>query len=220
MYHVFLLLIPFGLTGAISPMLLTEQTVLLAGHDGPAVAKRFALGAFAAAVIYISALVFLGHAISVPGKPHLSSTLDLLLGTVLIVVALAIRRGLRSGKEPAHRDKPPRKIGRQGALGFGAFSMATNFTTLAIMVPAAKVITASQSGVPNRVLFVVLLALAIAAPVWLPLALHRVAPGPAERSLAGLGNVIENHGRLLATISVGGLGVFLVLYGAFKTLSN
>ena len=98
--------------------------------------------------------------------------------------------------------------------------MATNFTTLAIMVPAAKIITASQSGVPNRVLFVVLLALAIAAPVWLPLVLHRVAPGPAERSLAGLGNVIENHGRLLATISVGGLGVILVLYGAFKTLSN
>ena len=217
MYHVFLLLIPFGLTGAISPMLLTEQTVLLAGSDGPAVAKRFAIGAFVVAVLYIAVLVFLGHAISLPGEPHLSSTLDLLLGALLILVALAIRKGLRSGKKPTYQDKPPRAVGRHGALGFGIFSMGTNFTTLAIMVPAAKIIAASQLGFPDRVLFVLLLALMIAAPVWLPLALHRVAPGPAERGLAGIGNVIENHGRLLTVILVGGIGVILALHGLYRT---
>jgi hypothetical protein len=216
MLHVLFLIVPFGLTGAVSPMLLSEQTVLLAGTDGLAVARRFATGAFLVALALISMLVFFGQAISLPREPHISATLDLLLGALLVSIALAIRFGLRSNSEQDKQERPSRSVGPRAALGFGAFSMATNFTTLAIMVPGAKIVAASRLNFAARSLFVLLLALMITAPVWLPLVLRKIAPGPAERGLVRLGNLIESHGRLLTIVLVGGLGVILVLHGLYR----
>jgi len=94
--------------------------------------------------------------------------------------------------------------------------MGTNFTTLAIMVPGAKIVAASKSNFAARSLFVLVLALMISAPVWLPLVLSKIAPGPAERGLTSLGNLIESHGRFLTIVLVGGLGAILVLHGLYR----
>ncbi len=216
MLHTLLLIVPFGLTGAVSPMLLSEQTVLLAGNDGLAVARRFAIGAFVVAFAFIAMLVFFGHAVSLPREPHLSSTLDLVLGAVLVVTASALHFGFRPHAERNEKERSPRAVGRHAAFGFGAFSMGTNFTTLAIMVPGAKIVAASKSNFAARSLFVLVLALMISAPVWLPLVLSKIAPGPAERGLTSLGNLIESHGRFLTIVLVGGLGAILVLHGLYR----
>ncbi len=218
MFQALLLIIPFGLAGAVSPMLLTEQTVLLAGRDGRRAARRFAAGVFLVALAYIGLLVFFGRAISLPGEPSLDSTLDLLLGALLLLISLAIHRGRnRRPQEPAV-ETSRRSFGAGQAFGFGAFSMATNFTTLAILVPGSKMIAAAGLVFPERVLLVLVLASMVTTPAWLPLALARVAPGAAERGLTGLGNLIQSHGRRLTVLLLAGLGLFLVLRGLFDLL--
>lgn len=216
MFQVLLLIVPFGLAGAVSPVLLTEQTVLLAGPDGRRAGKRFALGAFLVLVAYIGLLVFFGRAISFPKEPSLDATLDVALGLLLIAISLTIRRGRESPgdhpKEPG-REKRKRTLGSRAALGFGAFSMATNFTTLALVLPGAKAIAAGGLDFPERFLLVLILAGLAAAPAWLPVVLTEIAPGPAQRGLSAIGELIQDHGRQLTVVLLGGLGLLLVLRG-------
>ncbi len=216
MLQVLLLIIPFGLAGAVSPMLLTEQTLLLAGPGGRRAARRFAAGVLLVTLFYIGLLVFFGRAISLPKEPSLSATLDIILGLSLVTIALFIRR---AGAKPAPQKKPPRNLGPKAAFGFGAFSMATNFTTLALTVPGAKAIAAGGLVFPERALLVFVLALLVATPAWLPLALTAVAPGPAQRGLNTVGYFIEARGRQATVLLLGGLGLILVLSGILRALS-
>src|SRR5919112_2393447 len=81
------LILPLGLGGAISPVMFTEQTVLLAGPGGVRAGTRFALGAIIALMLIVIAIVLFGRAISLPTEPRLDATLDLVLGAILLVAA-------------------------------------------------------------------------------------------------------------------------------------
>ena len=115
--------LPLGLGGAVSPVMLTEQTVLLAGPGGLRAATRYATGVLGTLLVIVGALVLFGRAIAPPTEPRLDATLDLVVGA---------------------------------ALPFGVFSMATNFTTLALLVPAAKEISSSESSPAARLVLVAL----------------------------------------------------------------
>ena len=80
--------IPLGLGGAVSPVMLTEQTVLLAGPDGGRAGVRYAAGVVLTTFVIVVAVVLFGHAISLPTEPHLDATLDLVLGVVLVTVSV------------------------------------------------------------------------------------------------------------------------------------
>ena len=82
-------------------------------------------------------------------------------------------------------------------------SMATNFTTLALLVPGAKVIASSDLGVAGRAVTIAVLVVLAAIPAWLPVALTRVAPGPTARGLDALSRFITLHGRTLVVVVVG-----------------
>ena len=82
--------IPLGLGGAVSPVMLTEQTVLLAGPDGGRAGVRYAAGVVLTTFVIVVAIVLFGRAISLPTEPHLDATLDLVLGLVLVNVALLV----------------------------------------------------------------------------------------------------------------------------------
>jgi hypothetical protein len=72
--------IPLGLGGAVSPVMLTEQTVLLAGPDGGRAGVRYAGGVVLTTFVIVVALVLFGRAISLPTEPHLDASLDLVVG--------------------------------------------------------------------------------------------------------------------------------------------
>jgi threonine/homoserine/homoserine lactone efflux protein len=95
------LVIPLGLAGAVSPVMLTEQTVLLARPDGGRAATRYAAGVALTTFVIVVAIVLFGRAISLPTEPHLNATLDLVLGLVLVNVAvLVLVSGQRQGRSP------------------------------------------------------------------------------------------------------------------------
>jgi Sap, sulfolipid-1-addressing protein len=211
--QVLAFVVPFGLAGAVSPVMLIEQTVILAGPDGKRAGRRYAEGAALTLVLFVTVLVLFGRAISLPQEPHLDATLDIVIGALLVVFALAIR-WRRPRKHAEHRAR--REIGPREALGFGVFSMATNFTTLALVVPAAKEIASSSLHLAGRAVVIVVLVLLASTPAWLPVALTTVAPGAAERGLLAIGDLIEQRGLLLTVLFVAGLGLLLVVRGVLR----
>ena len=221
MLGTFLLIFPFAFAGALSPMMLTEQTVLLATADGRRAAARYALGASLVLLLFVGLVTLFGRAIALPSEPTLSSSLDIALGAVLLLVAALLvylrRRALDPARDPGN-SRREFSVGPHRALGFGAFSMATNITTLALVVPAAKIIAASGVALSGRVLLVVLLVAIAATPAWLPVALTRVAPGPAERVLDWIRDLIEQRGRQLVVLLLVGLGLFLIVRGILGTI--
>jgi len=209
------LVLPLGFAAALSPMMLTEQTVLLAGHDGGKAASRFALGTVLVTTIYLGALVAWGHAISLPKRPTLSASMDIVAGVVLVLLALGIHR-----RQSGRPERPaPAEMRPAAAFGFGVFSMATNFTSLAILLPAAKDIASSAPNVVARIALVVVLVVLAAMPTWVPIAATRVAPGPAERALSWLSDLISQHGRRIAVMLIAALGTVLIGRGALHVFT-
>jgi hypothetical protein len=213
--QVLVFVVPFGLAGAVSPLMLIEQTVILAGPDGERAGRRYAAGAALTLLLFVSVLVLGGRAISLPQEPHLDATLDIVIGASLVVFALAIR-GRRPRDHDGHR--ACRGMRPREALGFGVFSMATNFTTLALVVPAAKEIASSDLDLAGRAVIVAVLVVLASTPAWLPVALTSVAPGAAERGLFAISDLIERRGRLLIVLFLAGLGWLLVVRGILRLL--
>jgi hypothetical protein len=194
--------------------MLTEQTVLLAGPDGDRAGPRFAAGVVLVLLIIVSAVTLFGRAISLPTEPRLDASLDLVLGLVLLslaalVHALGGRRDARSKRRKgAHRQRSSISRRAQAAFPFGAFSMATNFTTLALMVPAAKEISTADVDITERTILVFVLVGLAATPAWLPVALTRVAPDAGRRLFGALQRLIDGHGRTAIVLLLGTGGLF------------
>jgi hypothetical protein len=104
----------------------------------------------------------------------------------------------------------------RAAFAFGSVSMATNFTTLALIVPASKEIAASHVELAGRFAVALLLVILASVPVWLPLALTLIAPGPAMRGLTAFGDFIQRSGRLATVILVALVGAFLLTRGIVR----
>lgn len=213
MLQLLALVIPLGLAGAISPMLLTEQTVILSGPNGARTGRLFALGAMGTLLVFVCVLVVFGRSISLPKTPHLDATLDVVLGALLIALALFLH--FRRPKQA--ESKPPRgEMNSRAALTFGMFSMATNFTTLALIVPASKEIAASHVDLADRFVVALVLVVLASIPAWLPLALTAIAPGPANRGLRAFGDFIQRSGRLATVILVALIGLFFLVRGILR----
>ena len=204
--------------------MLTEQTVLLAGPDGGRAGLRFAAGAVLVLLVAVSAVTLFGRAISLPTAPRLDASLDLLLGLLLLFLAGVVHAAGR--RRPAGSERRKR-AGREGsrssrraeaAFPFGAFSMATNFTTLALIVPAAKEISTAGVGIGGRIILVLALVGLASTPAWLPVALSRIAPDAGRRMFAALQTLIDRHGRTAIIVVLGAGGLLFVGRGIVRLL--
>ncbi|MBJ7354384.1 MAG: GAP family protein [Thermoleophilaceae bacterium] len=213
MLQLLAFVVPLGLAGAISPVLLTEQTVVLAGPNGTRIARFFAAGAMIALFAFVCALVLFGRAIELPKTPHLSATLDVVIGVALLGLAAFLR--VRRPK-PKTEKSPRGELNARAAYIFGTVSMATNFTTLALIIPASKEIAASHVDFAERVIVAVILVVLASIPVWLPLALTAIAPGPALRGLNAFGDFIQRRGHAATITLVAIIGIVLLVRGVLR----
>ena len=215
--------IPLGLGGAVSPVMLTEQTVLLAGPDGARAAVRYAAGVVLTTLVIVVAIERFGRAISLPTKPHLDATLDLLLGLVLVNLAvLVLISGRRRGGSPNREGGDDRGASgsrqARAAFAFGVFAMATNFTTLALLAPAAKEISKADVEIAAEAVLVLVLVGLVCMPAWVPVALTRVAPGPSQRGLAAVRDQIARRGRGFTVGLLSATGLFFIGRGLIRLL--
>jgi len=221
--QTFLLMLPFALAGAVSPMVLTEQTVLLTTAGGRRTASIYAAGAILVLIVYVSLLLLFGNLISFPAHESFSASVDLGLGIALLLFASFLRH---RGKVKAARrvEKEEKKevrmaVGPVQAFGFGLLGMATNVTTLAAVVPAAKIISERENGLTDNVVLGLIVVVIAAIPAWIPIALTLVAPGPADRFLNALGDFFHRRGRLMLVVIFGLLGIYLIVSGLLKLAS-
>lgn len=214
MLHLLLVLVPLGLAASVSPVMLTEQTVLLAVPGGRRAGLLYAAGAATVLVLLVAAVLVMGRSLSLPTAPHLDATLDLVVGGALVALALAVHLVPARERQPSRRGT--RQLGPAAALGFGVFSMGTNVTTLALVVPAAKEIAAASVPTWGRLLASALLVALACLPAWGPVLLVTAAPTAAGRFLGRVEDLLHRRGRLLAVLLVGGAGLLLVGRGVIR----
>lgn len=218
MIAALLFLLPISIGGAISPMMLTEQTVLL-GTQGRRAATKYAAGAILTLLLIVVVLVVFGQVISLPTAPTLSASLDLILGVAVLLIGGAIQY---LGHHPFQLPRPHRHADQEhrshaslthAALPFGAFSMATNFTTLAIAVVASKEIAGAGVSTLGRIVLIVVLVTICSLPAWAPLALTQLAPRRGGQVLDRFGQLIDVYGRIAIVVLLIAAGLFLIVRG-------
>ena len=96
--------------------------------------------------------------------------------------------------------------------------MATNFTTLALMLPAAKEISAADVDLPGRAFLALVLVGLASIPAWVPVALSLVAPGPVERGLGAIQTLVDRHGRAAVVVLLAAAGLFFVVRGTVRLI--
>ena len=209
-----MLVAPLGLAAAVSPVMLTEQAVILAGPDGRRAGARYAAGVIVTLLVAVTAILVFGRSLALPRRPHLDASLDVGLGVLLIALAVVLQR--RRDRHPPRPAGPTTTRRAQAAFGFGVFSMATNVTTLTLLVPAGKEIAAADVGLAGRVLLVLVLAALASMPASVPVVLTRIAPGPGRRALAAMGELIARYGRVAVVAILAVAGTFFVVRGIVR----
>lgn len=214
MVHLLLVLVPLGLAAGVSPVMLTEQTVLLAGPGGVRSGFAYAAGTATVLVGVVGVVLFAGYSVALPSAPRLDATLDLLIGGTLLALAAVV--GFVRPQRHRERSHPHSPLTPPTAFAFGLFSMATNLTTLALVVPAAKEIAAAGLPVWDSLPAAVLLVALACLPAWAPVALDASAPTTAHRLLDRLQRAIQRHGRTLVAWLITAAGLFLVARGIVR----
>lgn len=223
MDSLFAQVLPLAFGAAVSPMVLAASVLILAGRDHPrtralaflagASVPLFAAGAFGAIV--------LGRPSS-PSSPRfhvaLSPSVDIVFGALLLLLALraAVHKPPTANERASAKTEDAATSGGVHATRFfvfGFWSMATNPTTLAMLIPASKDIGRSSADLAERALvFAVLLAVTL-SPIIVPIALEMVAPTYAHRVLGRLGQAARSHRRVIAAVVMAVLGVYLLARG-------
>jgi hypothetical protein len=175
------------------------------------------VGVVVTLLLVVGAVLLFGAAVSLPGEPRLDASLDLALGIALI--GLAVLVGLwrrRRASQPGHRDHERARF--RAAFPFGVFSMATNFTTLALVVPGAKEISSADLDIVEKVVLVGVLVALASSPAWAPVALVRVAPRPGHRILDMTGSLVARYGRVTVVVLLGAAGLFFAGRGLIRLI--
>lgn len=207
--------VPLGISAAVSPVMLSEQAVVVGGPNGRRTGSLYAAGTLLVLVVLVVAVTLLGRSVTLPSAPHLDATADVILGMVLLASAVAVARVRphRSLDQPERRSRGP--MGPVVAFGFGVFSMATNVTTLALVVVAAKDVSSADQPLAPSTVALMLLAVLAAMPAWAPVLLA-VLPGRSTVALAALSEQVTRHGRQLAVMVLLIIGTFLVVRGIVR----
>lgn len=209
------LLVPMGLGSAVSPMMLSEQVVLLTRPQGRPAAAAYALGTITVSTLFVVLVLFLGTRLQLPRTLHLDAALDVWVGIALLVVAGVLL--LWSRRHPhVRRAEPKVRLGRAAAYGFGLFAMATNFTSLALVLPAAKEVAASSVAVPGKVVAALVVVALSTLPAWAPSVLVRWAPDRSTELLRTAQGLIDRHGAAVVRFALAGVGAFLLVRGLYR----
>ncbi len=210
MLELLRVVVPIGLSAAVSPVMLSEQAAVVGGPRGRRTGLLFTLGVVVVLVLVSAGGWFLGQSLQLPTLPDLDAGADVAFGAVLLLLAV-----LLAAYRPRHPKGEPRSRGPMSpavAFGFGVFSMASNFTTLPLVLVAVQDVTAAdRSGGVSAVALGVLVVLA-SAPAWLPLLLAAL-PGRALAVLTALSDVVSRHGRQVASALLLLVGAWLVVRG-------
>ena len=207
--------LPLGFGAAVSPTLFAAVVMLLSQPSRPrARAAAFAAGAALPLVgIAVVGLAVFRQA-GANGHLRISPVVDVFFGLVLLLLALRI--ALKADADDKRQERPFHAgLFACGLLGSGL--MITNFSSLALFIPAVKEVAVTPSiGWGSRLLVTVLLLGIVLMTVWLPMLLYTVAPKQAQAVLAPVMRTTRRHSQLIGIVVCSMFGVYLCAKGITK----
>lgn len=210
--NLVLRVLPLALGAAVSPTVLAVVLLLLATKArGKALAGAFTAGAFVplAALTVLTLTIWRTAADHARHPNAVSAGIDLAFGLALILF------GLHTLLTPAP-DRPPRprsfRVG--SAFALGVVVMATNFSSLLLVMPALKEVTQSRQPFGPKAVAVLVIVLFTMLPALVPIGFALAAPGAADRVLGAVRTFVQRHSRAIGMVISMVFGVYLSVKGA------
>lgn len=211
--------LPFALTAAISPVLLTLEVVILASAHQPKLRAWFyALGgAIFILGFFFLLLTVLGGLTSTMGQTLAERVIKLVAATALIL--LGVRQLIpRKTAGENHTSRVQRVIRDGKAWEFalvGLLGMASNFSSLIIVIPALHRITLSDAPSSEQFLATAELFFFVMLPMLLPVLLITLLGKRADPILHVLNAFMTKYTRQITAIVCLAIGALLI-YSALK----
>ena len=206
--------LPLALGAAVSPALLGASLGIL-GAFGSRALRMLGLYLVGTAAVVMAALAL--TALPVVhlrrGGGAVSDVVDLALAAVLI--ALAILTAVRRPRPASGREQALLKSrwAGPGVIGLGVLMMATNVSTLVLVIAGGRDVAADHSPLLWRALAAGLLCCGALLPVLLPLLWRIASPVRAQHGLAAIERTFRRHSRAITIVVCGATAVYLVLRG-------
>lgn len=212
--------LPLALGAAVSPIVLAITIAMLTGTGRTTRALAFLAGESIPLLAFASLLLVFGASVSFKASPGAMATIDLVFGAVLLLVGLralrheiAERGSLADPGDLAEIHEQHAGVAAARAFAIGVGSMATNFTSLILYLPAMKTVAASPLALPDRLVVTVLVIAVVLSTVWLPLVLSLAAPDTADRVLSRAATAFHSNKRKVTIVLGLGFGAYLLLRG-------
>jgi hypothetical protein len=207
------LVLPLSLGAAVSPTLLTIVLLILAGKvDRKPRAWAFATGVALVAAVAIALFATVLANVQL-GSSHPSDSSRIVHGVLAgALVALGIHALVReepNGPHPSRAQQRMADAHPRMFLGIGAVAMASNFSSLVLMVAATHEITKDLHGADQLPLLAFLFLCAV-APVLIPTLAATLMGSRADPTLDRLNRFTTAHSR---QINAGICFLFAVILG-------
>lgn len=169
--------VPVAFVACISPVVFLNASTVFT-QAGRAGALRFLAGnAVVVAALGVASMGLLGAAAESDAQREIASrTVDRFLGLILLCYgAYLMVRWWQKGAEPSAT-----KSADRGEFGWGVLGMATNFTTLPLVMSIGQRLGTGSTPLLARALLLVITLGIVLAPAWLPMVLATVSPGHSQ----------------------------------------
>jgi hypothetical protein len=207
--------LPLALGAAISPIVLAITVAMLTGEGRGPRAIAFLAGAAIPLVALSALIMFFGSGVSLKVPASVQGPLDLAFAALLLFVggrALVRQlRGAPAGSARSHDEHRGVAPSRAFAIGLG--SMATNFTSLILFLPAMKAVAAAPVTPGARAIAAAVIVAIVLSTIWMPLLLITVAPRTVDALLADVAAFFEKNQRAVAIVLGLGFGAYLLIRG-------
>ena len=211
-------ILPLAAGAAISPTILTLSVLVLSGPHGKARQAIFtAVNIGLMVLIAVFGTKMLSHVASHRGggSHAVTETIYVTLGIVLVL--LSVREHFQPAKdtEKEEAEDAAKSAGLAPVryMTLGLVMTATNFTTLALFIPALREIAVSTVPSGDRLLAGAILVSLATITSWLPLLGTLVAPGPAGKALTAIHDFTTKYKHQIVEIVLLVFGVYMIIKG-------
>lgn len=217
-------ILPLAIGAAISPVVLTLVLLTLSGRVHPlGRGVAMAIGVVSPLVVAgIAGLFFFRNAVRVAQSGHtpgrVSALIDLAFAVILLglLIRTVVKKPKRDGASPESDetsvDESDEGVRPFRFAVFGTVLMLTNFTTIALFVPAVKVIAISHDPILTQLVALAVLILITSVTATIPVTFYAVAPTAASRVLTPIGDAAKKYNRTITIV----LLIVFTAYLAYK----
>lgn len=211
-------ILPLAAGAAISPTILTLSVLILSGPHGKGRQAIFTVvnvGLMTAIAIFGTKA--LSHVAAHKGGGSHAATEGIYVTLGIVLVLLAIREHFHPAKDTDKEDadNAAKSTGLAPAryASLGVIVTATNFTTMALFIPALREIAVSTDPKGDRLLAGAVLVTLATITAWLPLLATIVLPGPATKALASIHDFTTKYKHQIVEVVLIGFGAYMIIKG-------